>query len=91
MGLSSGGKAVPRLGRLGQNGGMARPAIDLMKLSTDEKLELIDELWNSLREGDLPLSNEVRAELDRRLDMERGDAEAVPWDEVRAEMIPSKP
>ena len=75
-----------------QNGRMARPAIDLTKLSAGEKLDLIDELWHSLRAEDLPLSDEVRAELDRRLDeMDRDGAEAVPWDAVRAEMKPSKP
>lgn len=69
---------------------MARPAIDLTKLSTGEKLDLIDELWHSLGAEDLPLSDEVRAELDERLDeMERGST--VPWHAVRAEMIPSKP
>lgn len=49
---------------------MAKPALDLGKLTRDERLELLEELWDSLsQEGDtLPLTNEQEAELDRRLD-----------------------
>jgi len=50
---------------------VAKPALDLEKLTRDERLELIEELWESLsREGDpLPLTEEQEAELDRRLDV----------------------
>jgi toxin ParE1/3/4 len=47
---------------------MGKPAIDISKLTPDEKLDLIDDLWRSLDPEDLPLSPELRAELDRRLD-----------------------
>ena len=70
---------------------MGKPALDLSKLTADEKLELIDDLWQSLSSDDLPLSSELRAELDRRLD--RLDLEGpvgVPWEDVRAEMTTRK-
>ncbi|KYF94466.1 hypothetical protein BE20_06480 [Sorangium cellulosum] len=66
---------------------MNKPALDLSKLTADEKLELIDDLWRSLSSDDLPLSPELRAELDRRLDRpEREGPIGVPWEDVRAEM-----
>ncbi|WP_437869885.1 addiction module protein [Sorangium sp. So ce302] len=71
---------------------MGKPALDLSKLTADEKLDLIDDLWRSLSSDDLPLSSELRAELDRRLD--RLDLEGpvgVPWEDVRAEMTTDEP
>lgn len=51
---------------------MGTPAIDFEHLSRDQRLDLIEELWESLTPGqrdDLPLTDEQRAELDRRLDL----------------------
>lgn len=50
---------------------MAKPAIDIEKLSRDERLALIEELWESLSDEQresLPLTAEQQVELDRRLD-----------------------
>lgn len=47
---------------------MGKLAIDLAKLTAGEKLDLIDDLWRSLSPDELPLTTELRAELDRRLD-----------------------
>ncbi|WP_437953425.1 addiction module protein [Sorangium sp. So ce296] len=66
---------------------MDKPTLDLPKLTADEKLELSDDLWRSLSSDDLPLSSELRAELDRRLDrLEREGPLGLPWEDVRAEM-----
>jgi len=48
-----------------------KPALDLGKLTRDERLELLEELWESLNgEADpLPLTEKQEAELDRRLDV----------------------
>lgn len=71
---------------------MAKPALDLGSLSVEEKLALIDELWESLGPDDFPLTDELRRELDRRLDaMEREGAVGVTWASVRAEMTPRTP
>lgn len=70
---------------------MAKPALDLSNLTPDEKLELIDDLWQSLRPEDLVLSAEQRAELDRRLDrLERDGPTGIPWDVVLSEMSPDR-
>ncbi len=66
---------------------MGKPALDLSKLTADEKLDLIDDLWRSLSSDDLPLSSELRAELDRRLDrLELEGPIGASWEDVRAEM-----
>jgi putative addiction module component (TIGR02574 family) len=70
---------------------VARPAIDMSKLTPDEKLDLIDELWESLRPEDFALTDDLRAELDRRLDrIDRHGVHGVPWKQVRAKMTPKK-
>jgi putative addiction module component (TIGR02574 family) len=65
---------------------MGAPAIDIAKLTPDERLRLIDELWESLRATPdvVRLTPQQKAELDRRLDeFDRGNVALVPWDEVR--------
>jgi putative addiction module component (TIGR02574 family) len=64
---------------------MSKPALNLDDLSPEERLQLIEELWDSLRAKpeDVPLTNEQRGELDRRLDdLERSGPEGIPWEEV---------
>ncbi len=42
----------------------------LSKLSVDERIKLVEELWDSIASDQkaLPLTDEQKAELDRRLD-----------------------
>jgi putative addiction module component (TIGR02574 family) len=61
---------------------------ELLKLSTAERLELVEELWDSIaaeREREpFPLSDEQRDELDRRLrELDEHPNRARPWSEVR--------
>lgn len=66
---------------------MAKPAFDLTKLTPEEKLELIDELWTSITPEEFPLTAEQRAELHRRLDrLDEEGPVGVSWESVRAEM-----
>ena len=66
---------------------MSKPALNLATLTTDEKLELIEDLWTSIDFSTVTMTPEQRAELDRRLDLlEQEGPVGVPWDQVRAEM-----
>lgn len=68
---------------------MAKAAIDLDALSTDERLDLLEELWDSLTKdpASVPLTDAQRDELDRRLDdIERNGATGIPWEEVLARL-----
>ena len=77
-----------RRGRLCKNRPMGKPALDLAKLTAEEKFDLIDELWESLGDDALALPPEVDAEMDRRLDrLDRdGLTGSISWEDVRAEM-----
>jgi putative addiction module component (TIGR02574 family) len=69
---------------------MSKPAFDYRALSIAERLQLVEDVWDSIATEQpdgtaLPLTATERAELDRRLDSHRKDpAAAVPWTEVRA-------
>ena len=68
---------------------MPIPGLDLEKLTREEKLQLIDEIWASLDNDPeaFPLSEAQRRELDRRLDeMDRGDVAGIPWEQVLKEL-----
>ncbi|HEV7472567.1 MAG TPA: addiction module protein [Pyrinomonadaceae bacterium] len=59
--------------------------IDIKQLSREERLNLIEELWDSLAatQDQLSLSDAQRDELDRRLDeMDRDNTLGIPWDQV---------
>lgn len=47
----------------------------LSKLPVDERIRLVEELWDSIAADQkaLPLTNEQKAELDRRLDAYEAD------------------
>jgi putative addiction module component (TIGR02574 family) len=62
---------------------MNEPAIDVEKLSPEERLKLLERLWDSLSDQDVELTPTQRAELDRRLDeLDRDGPTGIPWEEV---------
>jgi len=64
---------------------MANGKIDLGKLSRQEKLDLLGEVWDSLANEpeSLSLTPAQREELDRRLDdLDRDPSATIPWQEV---------
>ena len=64
---------------------MSKPALNITDLSPEERLRLIEELWDSLTEKpeSVPLTDQQREELDRRLDgLEQFGPVGIPWDEV---------
>lgn len=65
-----------------------------LKLSPPERARLAEVLWESIADevnadpDVLPLSDEQRAELDRRLADYRAHPEtSVPWEEVKARLL----
>ena len=64
---------------------MTQPAFDYKKLSPEERLDLIGEIWDSLENEQMPISPELQAELDRRLaDLVRNPSDGRPAAEVIA-------
>ncbi len=68
---------------------MSKPALDIKALSQDERLDLLDRIWESLSDAPsgVPLTPTQRAELDRRLDeIDREGHSGIPWEEVLARL-----
>ena len=68
---------------------MRNPAFDFSKLSVAERIQLAEDLWDSISpEGaDIPLTEAQKAELDGRLDDLARDPDAgEPWEVVRARL-----
>jgi putative addiction module component (TIGR02574 family) len=62
----------------------------LLELPPQERLQLVEALWDSLVEVPeaVPVSEDVREELDRRLAAYYADpSSARPWDEIKAELL----
>jgi putative addiction module component (TIGR02574 family) len=76
---------------------MAMPSTrELLELDVRERLELIDELWESVvndlndpdKPGSLPISDATQALLDERMREYRADPRAaLRWDEVRERLL----
>jgi putative addiction module component (TIGR02574 family) len=63
--------------------------MDISELSRDEQFQLLDQLWDHLGRDPkaLPLTDEQREELDRRLDALEGEGPVgIPWDELIAQI-----
>jgi len=59
-------------------------------LSPDERLRLIETLWESLRNevGDaLPVDDATKRELDRRLASHAADGATLSWDEIKSKVL----
>ena len=59
--------------------------IDIASLSSEERLRLLDEIWESLSAAPeaIPLTTAQREELDRRLDeLDQEGPIGIPWEEV---------
>jgi len=63
--------------------GLRDIAVD--QLSTDERLRLLERLWDSLSRDlrSVPLTDAQRAELDRRIEeMNQDEQLGIPWEDV---------
>jgi len=68
------------------------PLPPLLKLPASDRADLAMALWESLtdveRHGELELTDEQRAELDRRwTEHTENPGSAVPWSEVRRKLL----
>jgi putative addiction module component (TIGR02574 family) len=66
---------------------MGRPSVNIKSMSPEERLALIEEIWDSLDPEDVPVTDAQRAELERRSadldrDIELGHPLGIPWEEV---------
>ena len=65
---------------------------ELARLSPEERLALIGQLWDSLRDTEVPLPEAQRVELSRRLSsLDQDRTQAVTWEQLRAELARRRP
>lgn len=61
---------------------------DIDQMTEAEKLDLMDELWNSLEQNNAPLPPEQMAELERRLATFDEDIKsAITWEDYKAKRV----
>jgi putative addiction module component (TIGR02574 family) len=68
---------------------------DLLKLPPAQRVEIALALWDSLADAELdalvPLTEDQKAELDRRLATHEQDpGSAIPWEQVRRDLLSSE-
>ena len=70
---------------------MSAIAEDIKKLSVSERIELVEDIWNSIAEESRfspTLSTEEREELHRRYAAHQADpSTGIPWSQVRAKIF----
>jgi putative addiction module component (TIGR02574 family) len=68
---------------------------DYLKLSVSERIQLVEDIWDSISEKapeTLLLSPAQSAELNRRAAAHYADpSSAIPWEQVRSKLFSSKP
>ena len=58
------------------------------ELSSTEKAELLDVVWESLEADCLSLTDAQRAELDTRIEHhEQNPSDVIPWEQVRVGLL----
>jgi putative addiction module component (TIGR02574 family) len=68
---------------------MAKPVVDFRNLSIPERLQLVEDIWDSIaaETSALPVPPEVLDEAERRLREHRADPDsAIPWEDVRTDL-----
>jgi putative addiction module component (TIGR02574 family) len=68
---------------------MAKIEIDINKLTTEQRLELVEELWDSVSvdQTKIPVTDAQAKELDRRVaEMDQDDSLGIPLETVLAQI-----
>lgn len=64
---------------------------DISKFSTAEKIVLAEQLWDSISKKDISITEEIKKELDHRLNLvEEGKTEIYSWEEIKANLEKSR-
>ncbi len=65
----------------------ARLLAEVLNLNGDERLALLEKLWDSLSDDELPLTSEEKSLLDERLaDIDKNPSAESSWEEVKARL-----
>lgn len=79
--------ALARIDSLAYRVPMQLTPDEISRLSPAERLALIGQLWDSLADEDVPVTQAQRDELERRLaTLDHDRAHSVTWDSLKAEL-----
>jgi putative addiction module component (TIGR02574 family) len=59
---------------------------EVKRLSPQDRLALIEQLWDSLEDADVPVTEAQTAEIERRLADPVDRAHGVTWEQLKAEL-----
>jgi putative addiction module component (TIGR02574 family) len=60
----------------------------IANLTSAEKAELLDAVWESLEADALTLTVAQRAELDSRIErLEQNPSDVIPWEKIRSDLF----
>lgn len=60
---------------------------DILDLSVDERISIVEKIWDSINPDDISLSSAQEKELDARLDRyNKGATRFFSWDEIKSEL-----
>jgi putative addiction module component (TIGR02574 family) len=67
---------------------MADLRSQIVNLSTAQKAELLDAVWESLEADAVSLTDAQRAELDYRVERhEKNPSDVIPWEQVKTSLF----
>jgi putative addiction module component (TIGR02574 family) len=64
---------------------------EILEMSVDDRIFMIEQIWNSLDHDKILTPNIYKQELDRRLDRyEKGETSFVSWNDIKQELSDAK-
>ena len=66
---------------------------EILELSVSEKMRIVEEIWDSIAKNpeSLPLTDEERAELDKRLhEYQENPTEGIEWNQLKMKLDKTK-
>lgn len=60
---------------------------EILDLSIDERLSMVEKIWDSIDQSDIPVPESHKQELDKRLKrFENGETTFYTWEEIKEEL-----
>jgi putative addiction module component (TIGR02574 family) len=60
---------------------------DILNMPPSDRIDLVEQIWDSIKPEDIEISKAQKKELDRRISLhEEGEAEWLSYDDVKARL-----
>ncbi len=65
---------------------------EILNLSVDERLSIVEKIWDSIDQSDIPVPESHKPELDRRLERFKNfESKFFTWEEIQKELAAKWP